>query len=206
MSTPWSEIMSVVQTPVSMRMPSSTSRMPPVMLMTRMWRRRNVTAVVAQPRPSASSTNGMPSPSEYVRPRIAARPGSPKFQDSAVIAARVGPMHGAQPRPSARPSRGAPMRPILPRTCGLIVRCAKPNSPMKTRPSRMMTPPRMRVMRSPYRRKNWPSAPPRIVIAMNTTVNPAMNSETPPRRRARLGTAIPWSLRVEVTEPPMNPR
>ena len=33
MSTPWSEIMSVVQTPVSMRMPSSTSRMPPAMLL-----------------------------------------------------------------------------------------------------------------------------------------------------------------------------
>ena len=46
-------------------------------------------------------------------------PGSPKFHDIARIAPRVGPMHGAQPMPSARPSSGAPIRPTLPRTCGL---------------------------------------------------------------------------------------
>ena len=160
-----------------------------MMLTARMCRRRKVTERVAHPNPSVMRMNGMPSPSEYASPSRAARAGSPRFHETEMIAARVGPMQGVQPMPSATPRSGAPMSPALPRTCGWTVRCANPNTPMKTSPSTMMTTPSTRVMISLYCRKNWPSVPPRIVTAMNTTVNPAMNSSTPSSRRDRVGAA-----------------
>ena len=137
----------------------------------------------------------MPSPSEYARPSRPARTGSPKFHDIARIAPSVGPMHGAQPMPSATPSSGAPTRPRLLRTCGLNVRWAKPKRPMKTRPSRMMTTPITRVIASAYSRKNRPTVPPRMLTAMNTTVNPAMNSSTPTSSLPREGS---WSTAMAV--------
>ena len=39
-----------------------------MMLTARMWRRMNAVADVAQPKPSATSRNGMPRPSEYATP------------------------------------------------------------------------------------------------------------------------------------------
>ena len=57
-------------------------------------------------------------------------------------------------------------------------------------------------MTSLYCRKNWPSVPPRIVTAMNTTVNPAMNSSTPSSRRDRVGASGSTSAGVTpVAEP-----
>ena len=78
------------------------------------------------------------------------------------MTARVGPMQGAQPMPSAMPSSGAPISPRLPRTCGRVMRCAMPNQPMNTSPIAMMTTPRIRVMRSAYSNRNRPSVPPSI--------------------------------------------
>jgi hypothetical protein len=229
-NTPCSCVIIALHTPVTISTPRTISSTPPMMLTARMWRRRNVTERVAHPNPRVSRMNGMPRPSEYARPRRAARPGSPRFHDTERIAARVGPMHGVQPMPSAMPSSGAPIRPTLLCTCGCTVRWAKPKTPMKTRPRRMTTAPRIRVMASLYSRKNRPSVPPRIVTAMNTTVKPAMKRRTPSRRRdfegdstaivaesALCRAAAPESSDEEgfswpaargrgCTAPPMNPR
>ena len=51
-----------VQAPLIIAMPVAIMRTPPVMLMVRMWRRRNVMLPVAQFRPAAAAMKGNPRP------------------------------------------------------------------------------------------------------------------------------------------------
>ena len=67
-----------------------------------------------------------------------------------------------------------------------------------------MTTPITRVITSAYRRKNMPTVPLKTLTAMNTSVNPAMNSSVPNTSRDRAG-ADADPPRGE-TAPPMYPR
>ena len=103
---------------------------------------------------------------------------------SARIAASVGPVHGAQPRAKAAPSRGAPARPAAGFHRGTAVRC-KPipePTPRKTSARTITTAPPMRVSRSRCSRSAKDTADATATSTMNTTVKPRTKSRAPRTR------------------------
>ena len=130
-----------------------------MMLTARMCRRRNVTERVAQPNPRVMQDE-RDAEAQRVREPEQAGPDADRRSSttSPGSRARVGPMQGVQPMPSARPSSGAPIEAEVAAHLR-VERCAARSrtTPMKTRPSRMMTTPITRVMTSAYSRKNRPT-------------------------------------------------
>ena len=182
-----------------MSRPSRTSRAPPMMLMTRMWRLSQATEPVTQPRPRATSRNGMPRPRQYATAEQRTARGVAASNASVFTAMSVGPRHGVHPSANTMPSSGAPAIPVATFHCGLIVRCRKLTCPMNTMPITMSTTPATRRITSSHDFSSSPAVPNSTPISTNTMLNPRMNSTTPSSSRRR----PPGSPE---SKPPMYPR
>jgi hypothetical protein len=114
-SSLWIHVLRSPHIPVTMSSPTSTSITPPTTWMVRWRRRSHPEARPARSSPAAMRMNGSPRPSPYAVARVTLRAtcGSAVALAMTSTAARVGPVHGAQPRAKTAPSNGAPASPAL---------------------------------------------------------------------------------------------
>ena len=125
-----------------------------------------------------------------------------------MIAARVGPRQGVQPRAKTPPSRGAPTQVVSRFGAMRVSRCSAGIMPMNTTPMRMVMTPPTRMSVSALR-VSMLIAPNTVTVAStNTTVNPRMNrSAAPATAHCRFFvTTAPCSASCRTSPPTMPAR
>lgn len=145
--------------PLTNSRPTPMSIVPPSRSTALAWRRSHFVEFFTRPRPSASATNGRPSPTEYNNSNTAPQTMVRVAAAAVRIVASTGPIHGAQPNANAVPNRNAERGPGRTRSNRRRsrLRNGTRRTPSITKPITMIATPAKRVTTGTLRSRTDPT-------------------------------------------------